>query len=166
MAGVNVTVQGLKETQQYFVNLLENLSGPQMVTGMRDAAMVVYSASVKEAPADTGKLRASLVPEVKDEGNTVVGVVGSNLLYAPWVEEGSNPHWPPHGALAGWASRHGWTESAIRYIISVKGTQKHPYLEPAYKQEADRVANMIGDTVTNIVINPHGKFVGSTRGIV
>lgn len=43
-----------------------------------------------EAPAvDTGRLRASITHRVEKESGEVVGYVGTNVEYAPWLEFGT-----------------------------------------------------------------------------
>lgn len=61
----------------------------------------------ERAPVDTGRLRSSVGHEVTHEGAEVVGRVGTNVVYAPYVEFGTRPHWVPAAALAGWIKRHG-----------------------------------------------------------
>jgi hypothetical protein len=40
-------------------------------------------------PVDTGRLRGSITHRVEQEENAVVGVVGTNVEYAPYVEFGT-----------------------------------------------------------------------------
>lgn len=40
-------------------------------------------------PVDTGRLRASITHEVGKEGNELVGRIGTNVEYAPYVELGT-----------------------------------------------------------------------------
>ena len=61
---------------------------------------------VQRTPVDTGRLRASVAVAIEDQGLT--GIIGSNVQYAPHVEFGTRPHFPPPAALQPWAQRHGF----------------------------------------------------------
>jgi HK97 gp10 family phage protein len=166
----DIELRNLKETQKAFDQMVKDLRGPPMINAMRDATLVVTRAARKNAPTDAGHLRASIVPEVRRGGffgNLVEGVVGSNKEYAPYVETGTEPHWPPPGALILWvrrklrprfmatsaarvrSMRRQWdyesfrTEFLIRRAISERGTKAHPYLEPAVKTSAERVTRIL-----------------------
>ena len=96
------------------------------------------------APVDTGRLRALITSEVRVSGNDIIGVVGTNVAYAPEIEHGTGalgdpdvPHasWhsPPSGALNLWASRHGFTSGGqVAAIIRRRGgIAPRPFLRPA-----------------------------------
>ena len=148
-----ITVQtvGAKETAAKLQQVVDDLGGGPFERGMKQACLLVTADAKRLAPVDTGRLRASITPEVRRQSRTVYGVVGSNVTYAPFPEFGTRPHWPPPGALAVWARRHGMTEATIRWIIGTRGTKKHPYLEPAFEKNASRIRELIGDTVGRIV---------------
>ena len=81
---------------------------------------------VKRTPVDTGRLRSSIAVRLQDEGLTAI--VGSNVQYAPHVEFGTRPHWPPMSAMQPWASRHGFPAGKkgaflVARAISRKGTR-------------------------------------------
>lgn len=54
---------------------------------MRTATMMVTRSAKIFSPVDTGRLRASITPEVKTAFKHVVGIVGSIVEYAPFQEE-------------------------------------------------------------------------------
>lgn len=98
-----------------------------MVRGLGKGMTVVANQVREETPADTGLLRASINTGegngVRQMGNDLVGVVGSNKSYAPFVENGTRPHFPPPLALAGWAERVGANPFAVARAIAKKGTK-------------------------------------------
>ena len=49
--------------------------------------IAVLNAAKRGCPVDTGRLRASLSYQVTTDADGVVGYVGSNVEYAPYVEE-------------------------------------------------------------------------------
>ena len=148
---VRTEIRGLRETQAKMTQVVKDLQGGPMLDGMRQATLIVLADAKRLAPVDTGRLRASITPEVRQQSNVIQGVVGSNVAYAPCVETGTRPHWPPPGALAVWARRHGMSEALIRFIIGTRGTKKHPYLQPALEKNVSRIVNLIGATVGRIV---------------
>lgn len=151
MVDTRVEIRGLKETQAEMERIVRDMQGEPFLQGMRDATLIVTRDAKLNAPVDTGRLRASITPEIRPHGNTVLGVVGSNLAYAPYVELGTRPHWPPPGALAVWARRHGVSEFLVRRAIGRRGTKAHKYLERALTENASRIVRLIGTTVGKIV---------------
>jgi len=56
---------------------------------MNKSVLVVERRAKKEVPVLTGRLRSSITNEVKKEGAGYVGIVGTNVVYAPFVEFGT-----------------------------------------------------------------------------
>lgn len=82
---------------------LKNLANdmkPAIMDGMEKAAMNVESRAKSNcqpgetpyyrAPKITGTLQRSITSDVKDEGNTIKGIVGTNIQYAPAVHDGDS----------------------------------------------------------------------------
>jgi HK97 gp10 family phage protein len=151
MSDITVEIQGLKETQAKMEQMVSDLQGPPLVNAMRDCTLLVLRDAKIMAPVDTGRLRASITPQVVSSGNVVQGIVGSNVKYAPFVEKGTRPHWPPFRALAGWARRHGMNEAQVWFAIGIKGTKAHPYLQPAFEKNEQKIVDKLGDFVVKIV---------------
>lgn len=86
-------VKGLKETQKRIEQAARDLEGVPMLEAMRDATLVVNRDAKINAPVDSGRLRASLTPEIQQVqgvlGGTIQGIVGSNVTYAPFQELGT-----------------------------------------------------------------------------
>ena len=85
-----VTVEGLEEVQKFLEGRVQRLQGPPIFAVMREATLLVQrSAKISPPmPVDTGWLRASITPEVTQMGGMTVGIVGSNVHYAPYQELG------------------------------------------------------------------------------
>ena len=150
MSEVQLDVRGLEEVQAEMERVARDLAGGPMVDAMQQAALLVQRDAKINAPVDTGRLRASITPEVRPHGNTVRGVVGSNVKYAPYVELGTRPHWPPPGALQPWARRHGISEYLVRRAIGMRGTKAVKYLERAVTENADRIHRILNSAVGRI----------------
>jgi len=135
-----ITITGLKEAQDKLANIARELRGPAMDSAMRKATMIVTGAAKRNSPVDTGLLRASITPEVRHPfGNTVEGIVGSNVKYAPFMELGTKPHFPPLAALATWARRHGTTAFIVCRAIARRGLKPRFYLKKALEDNVKKV---------------------------
>lgn len=146
MDELSLEIQGLKETQAALEKATAALTGPPMLAGMRRATLLVQGAAKCKAPVDTGRLRASITPEVQTRADGVVGIVGSNVKYAPFVELGTRRHFVPGQYIGRWARRHGLPEGGL--VVSGKA---QPFLQPAFEENAERIFQTLGTAVSIIV---------------
>lgn len=93
---------------------------------------------------DTGRLRASVKVVTFSDG--LARWVGSDVGYAPFVEFGTRPHFPPLEPIREWCRRHGIPETAA-YAIALKisrtGQPARPWLFPAYEEERPKFEAII-----------------------
>jgi hypothetical protein len=148
---MKIEINGLNDTEDDISRIEDEIGGAPMLRIMRDAAMLVTRDAKMLVPVDIGRLRASITPEVRQMGRTFNGVVGSTVVYAKAIEEGTKPHWPPWGELANWARRHGWTEAGIRHVIGTRGTRPHPYLVPALENNTDAIVRLFARGIEQII---------------
>jgi phage gpG-like protein len=152
MSELRLELKGLREEQARMTKIVADLHGEPMLEGMRNATLLVTRDAKRFAPVDTGRLRASIIPEIRVSGPTQIqGVVGSNVEYAPFVELGTKPHWPPVGALEVWARRHGISAFLVARAISRRGTKAVKYLERAFDQNISRIVGYIDAAVKSII---------------
>ena len=151
MTTIDVEIKGLEETQRATEKIVRDLRGEPFLNGMRKATLLVQRSAKKKAPVDTGRLRASITPEVRAHGNDVWGVVGSNVKYAPFQELGTKPHFVSAANIGKWAERHGFGYTGIK----VTGTP-HPFLQPAIEENEQKIVNILGDTVAKIIYESEG----------
>lgn len=104
------------------------------------SAALVQGGARKNAPVDQGRLRNSIGTEVSGPRERKIG---PSAEHGEWVEMGTRPHWPPPGALAGWAKRHGMDEFAVRQKIGLYGTKKQPFLGPAAEEAEPAIAALV-----------------------
>jgi phage gpG-like protein len=121
-----IEIRGLEEAQAKAEQVASDLRGGPFLQGMRDATLIVTRAAKVNAPVDTGRLRASITPEVREHGPTVQGVVGSNVEYAPYQELG-------------------WTTASGKEVPG-----KH-YLRRALEDNAEKIFKLLGRVVSFIV---------------
>ena len=94
MASVDVEVKGLIELQRKMEQMVKDVHGEPILNAMRDSTLYIERKARLNAPIDTGRLRASIVPTINvlGAGETLQGIVGTNVVYAPDVEFGTKPH--------------------------------------------------------------------------
>lgn len=72
---------------------------------MQGATMYLQEEIQERTPTSGhGTLRQSFTSEVRELGDSVVGIVGSPLSYAVPVELGTRPHFPPVDAIEDWVN--------------------------------------------------------------
>lgn len=155
---LSVTVHGLVEARNKMNQVARDLHGDAMIDAFEVATMMVTRDARTLAPVDNGPLRASILPEVRVEGKDVIGIVGSNKTYAPYMELGTgiyvgrSPYFPPPSALEVWARRHGTTGFAVALaIFRAGGTKPRKFLQTAVNQNRDKVITIIERAVGNII---------------
>jgi len=78
-----------------------------LTRALRRACIEVEARAIKKAPFDTGRLRNSITHAVYSKSKDVyLGVVGTNVEYAPFLEFGCKAHWAKLDTLRGWLRRH------------------------------------------------------------
>lgn len=156
---LEVEVKGLDALHRKMEQTAEDLRGRPFINAMRQATLVVTRDARILSPVDTGRLRASITPEVRQEGKSTQGVIGSKVVYAPFMEMGTGvfagnaPHYPPAAALETWASRHGFSSGAVvaRAIYHAGGLRPRRFLQRAFEQNQDRIIAILEDAVRTIV---------------
>ena len=120
---VSAEIKGLMEAQKKVEQVIRDMRGAPFLQAMRDATLIVERAAKINAPVDTGRLRASITPEIRNFGNVVQGVVGSNVEYAPKVEKPGR----------------------------VRRTGRRPWLQPAFTENQEKIFKKIDSAVGRIV---------------
>lgn len=73
--------------------------------GVEAGVQLGRNAIVPLVPVNTGTLRQGVQISVTGSGVERVGRIFNPVAYAPPVEHGSRPHWPPSGPLELWVRR-------------------------------------------------------------
>ena len=151
MTQIDIEIRGLKETQRNMERIVRDLRGEPYLNAMRRATLLVQRSAKQKAPVDTGRLRASITPEVRWSGNIAIGVVGTNVKYAPYVELGTRPHFVPRKYIGRWASRHGMDDAGL----FVSG-EAQPFLKPAFEENKCKIVAMLEGAVGTIIAESEG----------
>ncbi len=83
MAGTSVKLTSHKEERLKEISV-------HLKSGMTKACLLVERDAKINAPVDTGRLRASITNRLEVEENQLVGIVGTNVEYASFVEFGTS----------------------------------------------------------------------------
>lgn len=119
---IRAEVKGLRELQRELVRIARSIGGPPIVQAVKKATLIVQRDARINAPVDTGRLRASIVPVVMPAGKIIRGIVGSNVIYAPFQEFGTR-----------------------------RGLKGRFYLTRAFEKNKERIVKLIDAAIARIV---------------
>ena len=93
---------------------------------MEASTKLIETTAKANVPRRTGSLADSIQSKVTSVGLGFDGSVGSDALYAPFIEQGSRPH-----EIAPVAALALLTDVGIYASVQHPGTSPQPYLAPA-----------------------------------
>jgi len=87
-SSIQLEIEGIQAVTDKLEQVTRDLHGSPMLEGMREATLIVTRQSKLPdyVPVKTGRLRASIRPEIRQSGKIVRGVVYSNVRYAAFQE--------------------------------------------------------------------------------
>jgi phage gpG-like protein len=125
------------------------MADPKLVKGplktfLTRSGFYVQGQAKERAPVDTGRLRNSIATKVEETR----ALIGTNLSYAPHVEFGSRPHWPPLSAMQPWARRHGFPAGRrgaflVARRIAQRGTKARLFLTKGLAASTNQIARYL-----------------------
>jgi hypothetical protein len=157
---IRVSFSGLDESKKFFEQVPKRL-GLALIKAMQESAILIQSLAKSKAPVFRGFLRLSIVQSLKEEGNRIVGEVGSALPYAPIVEFGKSAGWFPNLTdLKVWARRKLGNERlafVVGRAIKKRGFRAQPYLGPALEEAQPRFQLLFAARITQAVAEMGGN---------
>jgi len=158
MPELDMDIRGLVETRRKMRQVADDVHGPPIVQAIRESALMVERDAKIAAPVDRGNLRNSITSEIRATQHEALGIVGSNVKHAPYMEYGTGtfvgkaPHYPPMSALRVWARRHGMHPFLVaRAIGRAGGLKPRLFLTGAFEKNEARIEKKIDDAVRGIV---------------
>ena len=119
----------------------------QIIQDMKEkmdrSCLVVEGEARKNCPVDQGELRASIASETEATEEEVIGRIGSNLEYAPYVHNGTGIYAKDgNGRKTPW----GYTVKAGKYkgFHWTHGQKPQPFLENAKLTKKNEVEKILG----------------------
>lgn len=111
-----------------------------MTDKMETCCLFVEGEAKKLCPAgDTGNLRASITHTVEEDDSKIIGVIGSNLDYAPFVHQGTGIY-----ALQGNGRKQvPWTyyDERTGEYKKTKGLEPSPFIQDAIDAHREEIVN-------------------------
>lgn len=151
MPGLKISLKGVDKEIERITRIGDDLRGTPMESALKDSALMVEATAKREAPVFTGRLRSSIKSSVVRRGKTISGVVGSNVEYAPFMELGTRPFWPPVSALQMWADRKGVNAFLVARAISRRGLKARLFLIKGLMKNRTRIAVRLGRNIDGII---------------
>ena len=109
-------------------------------------AMKICGDAKARCPVDTGTLRASIQTDSEWEGNTCMGIIGTNVEYAPMVEYGSGIY-----AENGQGRQTPWKyQDKDGNWHTTRGQHPQPFMYPALYAKKDAVFNDIANDIKRL----------------
>ncbi len=130
-----------------FIRSMENATLKMvmdMSRKMDKACLVVESQAKQNCPVDIGILRASITSETEVTASEIVGRVGTNEEYGPYVHNGTGIYAKDgNGRKTPW----GYTVRAGKHkgFHLTKGQRPQPFLENAKLEKKSAVERILGD---------------------
>ena len=106
------------------------------------ACLLIEAEAKKKCPVDEGRLRASITHETKRNEKEIVGLVGTNVEYAPYVEYGTGIHAKNgKGRKTPWK----WQGHSKKYkgFHITRGQKPQPFLEPSVTENLEKIKKIL-----------------------
>ena len=144
-----MTFHGIKE-------LADRLKSDPISTPINGMLLALTTFIIRMArgytPVYLGDLRDSYEFEMSGGAGPVSDFVfiGSPLKYAPYVEFGTRPHWPPRAALLAWAASKGIEVFLVQRAIATRGTFGIHMLAKAVNDHIGEINYIVGSAAWHI----------------
>ena len=129
------------ENLDKLISKLEKLDNVNQA--MEQACILVENEAKIKCPVDNGLLRNSITHYIEDNPNELVGVVGTNVEYAPYVEFGTGIY-----SSLGNGRQDRWKyKDAKGEWHSTIGQHPQPYLQPALEENRRKIEKMVKEQI-------------------
>ena len=109
-------------------------------------ALKIADTAKMKCPVDTGYLRNSIHSDVEWEGNTCIGIVGTNVPYAGYLEYGTGIY-----ATNGNGRQTPWVYKDAKGWHTTRGMMAQPFMYPAFYQHIDSVYRDIIKAIEEVI---------------
>lgn len=137
----DIKIEGLED----IIDSLESIADEEALKQALGRACALVERSAKQkAPKGTGELRRSITSQVETDGEDLVGVVFTPLLYAPYVEFGTGLF-----AESGGRQDVPWNyQDDEGEWHSTSGMKPQPYMRPALNENREEIKRILGEAIT------------------
>ena len=138
----DVRVKGLDNVLERFEALADTTN---LERALGRACALVERSAKEKAPKGTGELRRSITSKVVKDGNDLVGVVYTPLLYAPYIEFGTGLFAEEGGRKdVPWCYQDDEGE-----WHTTSGMHPRPYMRPALNENREQIKRILKEAITN-----------------
>lgn len=150
---ITIELEGSEALQKRLKKIEADLQkGKRLQEGFERAGELVAAAARSNAPAWRRDLYASIDNELVIDEHGFVAVVFSDREYAPQQERGTDPYYPAMSAsLIEWCQDHGMNPKYVVDLIAARGLQPTKFFERALRDEEERIVELIGRAVGDIL---------------
>lgn len=129
------------ENLDKLISKLEKLDNVNQA--MEQACILVENEAKIKCPVDNGLLRNSITHYIEDNPDELIGVVGTNVEYAPYVEFGTGIY-----SSLGNGRQDRWKyKDAKGEWHSTIGQHPQPYLQPALEENRRKIEKMFKEQI-------------------
>lgn len=135
------------ELEQALNDFVEIRLPKNCAAAMKQACLVIEADSKKNCPAVDGTLRQSITNAVEEDGEAVIGYVGSNLEYAPYVHQGTGIY-----AIMGNGRKEvPWIyyDSKTGTFVSTEGIKPTPFIQDAVEANRADILSYFGGIIND-----------------
>ena len=138
----DVRVKGLDNVLERFEALADTTN---LERALGRACALVERSAKEKAPKGTGELRRSITSKVVKDGNDLVGVVYTPLLYAPYIEFGTGLFAEEGGRKdVPWCYQDDEGE-----WHTTSGMHPRPCMRPALNENREQIKRILKEAITN-----------------
>ena len=149
--GLTIEIEGAKELIRVIEGVDRGLKGNRLREAWERMVEMIGSSAREYAPFDLGYLLASIMEEVLEVDDAPLGVIYSDLFYAPVQERGTDPYFPDLYALEDWAFRHDKTAWGVALAILGRGVPAKKFFQRSLLENQDEVFELVGNFVAQIL---------------
>jgi len=165
-------IRGADELSRRLIKLERAGSVENTIAAVSESIKFVQGHAKELCPTDDGELRQSIYTEVEVRDDVVYGICYTNKEYAPYVEMGTGPRGeashegispaitPAYSQSPWWmhesqvdavtAEKYGWfyIDTPEGRFYQSNGQAAQPFMYPALKNNEDKAAEILGDTIS------------------
>lgn len=140
---MEIKVTGLDDIMRNLATYESNLN-IKLGQAIEGASQIVENKAKQLCPVDDGILRASITHEVVNRQGEVMGKVGTNVEYAPYVHQGTGIH-----ATKGDGRKDPWSyQTPDGKWHTTVGQKPQPFLEDAAKKSKGEIRKKVKEVMS------------------
>lgn len=118
-----------------------------MANAMEKACLMVEADAKELCPSVDGTLRASITHAVENEDGNVIGYIGSNLEYAPYVHQGTGIH----AIMGNGRKQVPWVyyDAKTGSFVSTDGIEPNPFIQDAVNKDRADILTYFGGVLSD-----------------